>query len=63
MSDIRLPLGDWAAAFIDLVTALLGGFFAVVRDIFAGFYDAIEFVLQAPPFWIVIIGLAAIAWL
>ncbi|HET8778742.1 MAG TPA: ABC transporter permease subunit [Agromyces sp.] len=63
MSDIRLPLGDWAAAFIDVVTALLGGFFAVVRDIFAGFYDAIEFVLQAPPFWIVIIGLAAIAWL
>lgn len=63
MSDIRLPLGDWAAAFIQFVTDVFGGFFSVVRAIFAGFYELVDLLLQTPPFWAVILVLAAIAWL
>lgn len=63
MSDIRLPLGDWAAAFIQFVTDVFGGFFSVVRAIFAGFYELVDLMLQTPPFWAVILVLAAIAWL
>lgn len=63
MNDFRLPLGTWADAFIDFITDVFGGFFTIVRGIFAGFYDLVDFALQTPPFWIVIIVLAAIAWL
>lgn len=62
MTEFRLPLGEWVAAFIDFITEVLGGFFRVVRDVFAGFYDLVEFVLQTPPFWVVILAIAAIAW-
>ena len=63
MNDFRLPLGDWADAVIHFITDVFGGFFTVVRNIFAGFYDLVDFVLQTPPFWVVILVLAAIAWL
>ncbi|KRC61492.1 hypothetical protein ASE14_11550 [Agromyces sp. Root81] len=63
MNDFRLPLGDWADSFIDFITEVFGGFFAVVRGIFAGFYDLVDFALQTPPFWVVIVAFAAIAWL
>ncbi|MFB9308131.1 ABC-type proline/glycine betaine transport system permease subunit [Agromyces hippuratus] len=62
MNDFRLPLGDWADAVIHFITDVFGGFFTVVRNIFAGFYDLVDFVLQTPPFWIVILVIAAIAW-
>ncbi|MGH3704024.1 MAG: ABC transporter permease, partial [Agromyces sp.] len=63
MNDFRLPLGDWADAAIHFITDVFGGFFTVVRNIFAGFYDLVDFALQTPPFWVVILVLAAIAWL
>ncbi|MEF3403139.1 ABC transporter permease [Agromyces sp. CCNWLW203] len=63
MNDFRLPLGDWADAVIHFITDVFGGFFTIVRSIFAGFYDLVDFALQAPPFWVVILVLAAIAWL
>ena len=63
MNGFRLPLGDWVAAFIDFITDVFGGFFTVVRNVFAGFYDALEFLLQTPPFWAVIVVIAGIAWL
>lgn len=63
MNDFRLPLGDWADAVIHFITDVFGGFFTVVRNVFAGFYDLVDFALQTPPFWVVILVLAAIAWL
>jgi len=63
MNDFRLPLGDWAVAFIDFITEVFGGVFAVVRGIFAGFYDLVDFALQTPPFWVVIAVFAAVAWI
>lgn len=63
MNDVRLPLGDWADAVIRFITDVFGGFFTVVRTLFAGFYDLVDFALQTPPFWVVVVVLAAIAWL
>lgn len=62
MSDLRLPLGELAEGFIDVLTDTLGWFFSIVRTVFLAFYDAVEFVLITPPFWIVIAALAALAW-
>ncbi|GAA1827221.1 ABC transporter permease [Agromyces salentinus] len=60
--DFRLPLGDLAEGFIDVLTDTLGWFFQIVRAVFLAFYDAVEFVLVTPPFWLVILALAAVAW-
>jgi glycine betaine/proline transport system substrate-binding protein len=62
MNGFRLPLGEWADAFIEVLTEALAGFFAVLRTIFLGFYDAVDWVLSTPPFWAVILVIAAIAW-
>jgi glycine betaine/proline transport system substrate-binding protein len=45
-----------------VLTDALAGFFAVVRAVFAGFYDLVDLVLSTPPFWIVILAVAALAW-
>jgi glycine betaine/proline transport system substrate-binding protein len=62
MNEFRLPLGEAAEAVIDVLTDALAGFFAVVRAVFAGFYDLVDLVLSTPPFWIVILAVAALAW-
>jgi glycine betaine/proline transport system substrate-binding protein len=63
MNDIRLPLGDIAEAVIDVLTEALDGLFAVIRAVFAGLYDGVDFVLSAPPFWAVILVIAVLAWM
>ncbi|WP_308492512.1 ABC transporter permease [Microbacterium terrisoli] len=64
MSDlIRLPLGDIVEAFITWVIDVFGGFFDVISTIFGGLYDGAEWLFTTPPFWVVIIVIAAIAWL
>jgi len=60
---IRIPLGDWVETFINWVIDVLGGFFDVVSTIFSGFYDGVDWVLSTPPFWLIIIVIAAIGWL
>jgi glycine betaine/proline transport system substrate-binding protein len=62
MNDVRLPLGELAEGAIDVLTEALSGFFAVIRAIFAGFYDLVDLVLSTPPFWAVILVIAALAW-
>ncbi|MEJ1154308.1 proline/glycine betaine ABC transporter permease [Microbacterium marmarense] len=62
MNDFRLPIGDWVEAFIDVLTEALSGFFAVVRAVFLGFYDAVDFVLSTPAYWIIIPLIALLAW-
>ena len=59
----RIPLGDWIDAFITWIIDVLGGFFDVVSTIFAGFYDGVAWLLATPPFWVIIIVIAAIGWL
>lgn len=60
---IRIPLGQWVRGIIDFLKEYLGGFFDLVSTIFSSIYDAAAWVFTAPPFWAIIIVLAAIAWL
>ncbi|GAA1794413.1 ABC transporter permease [Agromyces lapidis] len=62
MNDFRLPLGELAESVIEVVTDVFGGFFAVVRAIFAGLYDAVDLLLSAPPFGVIIAVFAALAF-
>ncbi|WP_207205433.1 ABC transporter permease [Microbacterium protaetiae] len=63
MEIFRIPLGDWVETFVDWVIDVLGGFFDVISMIFGGLYDGVEWLFLTPPFWLVIIVIAAIAWL
>lgn len=59
-----IPLGEWATAVVDFVTATFGGLFDVIRLVFTGMYDGVDWVLQTPPFWGVILIVAILAvWL
>ncbi|GAA4149884.1 ABC transporter permease/substrate binding protein [Leifsonia shinshuensis] len=59
-----IPLGQWATAVVDFVTTTFGGLFDVIRIVFTGMYDGVDWVLQTPPFWGVILIVAILAvWL
>lgn len=60
----RIPVGKWAETGLDWVIANLGAFFDGLKAFFAQFYNGLDWVLSTPPFWAVIIVLAALAfWL
>ena len=59
-----IPLGEWATAVVDFVTITFGGVFDVIRVVFTGMYEGVDWVLQTPPFWGVILIVAILAvWL
>ncbi|WP_069386770.1 ABC transporter permease [Cellulosimicrobium cellulans] len=58
----RIPLGEWVEAFVDWVTAVLDPLFDVVKGVLEGVYDVLEVVLASPPFWLVALVLAALAY-
>ena len=60
--DLRLPLGDWVEAGVDWITANLAILFDFIKTIITGIYDAIEFILIEPPELVLILVLAAIAF-
>lgn len=62
MNGFRLPLGEWVEAFVDFVTEYFGIVFDIIRNVFLAFYDAADWVLSAPPFWAVIIAIAALGF-
>lgn len=60
----RIPVGKWAESGLDWVIENLGAFFDGVKAFFAQFYAGLDWVLTTPPFWAVIVVLAALAfWL
>ncbi|AAT88831.1 glycine/betaine ABC transporter permease [Leifsonia xyli subsp. xyli] len=64
--SFRLPLGDVASHAVDVVTVALGGLgeFDAVRAVFGGLYAGVDWVLQTPPFWGVILLFAILGvWL
>jgi len=63
MNDFRIPLGEWTEVFVDLITENLAGFFSVLRTIFLGMYDGVNWLVSTPPFWVIIIMVAVIALL
>lgn len=62
MNDFRLPIGKWAEAAIDALIEIAQPFFTFLRTIFLSVFDAVAWVLQTPPFWAVLLVLAALAF-
>lgn len=59
----RIPLGAWVESFVDWITDVFDPVFDVVKDVLTAVYDVFETVLASPPFWIVAIVLAGLAFL
>lgn len=62
MSDIRIPLGDWISDFVDWLIENAGAFFDFLRNIMATLYDGLENALISPPFWVIVIIVAVLAY-
>jgi len=62
VNDVRLPLGDIAETFVRWLIDTMGWFFDGLRAIFLAIYDSLEWVLQTPPFWVIIVVLAVLAF-
>ncbi|WP_336631990.1 MULTISPECIES: ABC transporter permease [unclassified Microbacterium] len=62
MDGFRIPLGTVAEAVVDVLGDVFGGFFDAVATVLRAVYGGLETALSAPPFWIVILVLAAIAF-
>ncbi|SDS91783.1 ABC transporter permease [Microlunatus soli] len=58
----NVPLGDWAESLFDWLLANASGFFDVIKAIIGALYSALDFVLASPPYWIMILIFAAIAF-
>ena len=63
MDGFRIPIGSWVNSFIDFVTEYFGWLFDFIAVIFSSLYKGAEWIFTAPPFWVIIIVIAAIAWL
>jgi glycine betaine/proline transport system substrate-binding protein len=62
--DFRLPFGQWATVVVDVVTQVFGPVFDVIRAVFTGLFTGMDWILQSPPFWVVILVIAALGvWL
>jgi glycine betaine/proline transport system substrate-binding protein len=61
--DFRIPLGQWVEGFVDVLTNTLQPVFDVIRAVFLALYDLVNWVLQSPPFWIILLVVAVLAFL
>ncbi|MBD5786358.1 ABC transporter permease subunit [Cellulosimicrobium terreum] len=59
----RLPFGDWVESFVEWLTAVFKPVFAIIKDVLESIFDVLDTVLTSPPFWIVALVLAALAFL
>ncbi len=62
ITDFRLPLGDIVADGIDVLTESLRPVFDLIRFVLLSLYDAVEFLLLSPPFWVIILIAAGLAY-
>ncbi|KIC58024.1 ABC transporter permease [Microbacterium hominis] len=62
MDGFRIPVGQWAETVVDVVGDALRGLFDAVALVLGVVYDAVDAVLMAPPFWLLIVVLAAAAF-
>jgi glycine betaine/proline transport system substrate-binding protein len=60
--DFRLPLGQWVEDGIDYITESFGWFFDAIRFVISATHDSVNVILTSPPFWVMILILAAIAF-
>ena len=59
----RVPLGQWVDGGVAWVTDTFRPLFSFVKDVLVGIYDMLDVVLSGPPFWVVALVLAALAFL
>ena len=59
----KIPIGDWAEAVVDWLTAHGAWFFDGLSAIVTGIIDGILVVLQTPPAFVIIAIVAVLAWL
>ncbi|MCB7137211.1 ABC transporter permease [Cellulosimicrobium marinum] len=59
----RIPLGQWIESFIDWMTDTFRVVFDIIKDVLESVYDGLETILLSPPFWVVALVLAGIAFL
>ncbi|AUG30942.1 MULTISPECIES: proline/glycine betaine ABC transporter permease [Microbacterium] len=62
MEALRIPVGEWAEAVVDVLGDVLRGLFDAVAFVLGAVYDGVDAVLMAPPFWLLILVLAAAAF-
>ncbi|WP_413450998.1 proline/glycine betaine ABC transporter permease [Georgenia phoenicis] len=62
MNDFRIPVGDWADALVDWLTTNLSALFGLVADGLRALFDLAELAFLTPPFWVVVLVLAAVAF-
>ncbi|WP_159500403.1 proline/glycine betaine ABC transporter permease [Microbacterium sp. 18062] len=64
MNDLfRLPLGDVVETIVRFLIDALGWFFDGISAVFDSLYGGLDWVLSTPPFWVIGIALAALAYL
>lgn len=63
MNDFRIPVGDWADALVDWLTSNLSALFGLIADALRWLFDLAELAFSTPPFWVVILVLAGVAFL
>ncbi|WP_046528755.1 ABC transporter permease [Cellulomonas sp. FA1] len=59
----RVPLGQWVDGGVAWVTDTFRPLFSFVKDVLVGIYDMLDVVLSGPPFWVVALVLAGLAFL
>ena len=62
MDGFRIPIGRWIESVVDVMGDVLGGLFDVIAAVLAATYGGLEWALRTPPFWVIILVLAAVAY-
>lgn len=60
--DFSLPLGDVVETFVRFLIDTLGWVFSGIRSALLSVYEPLEWALTTPPFWVIAIVFAALAW-
>ncbi len=58
----RIPLGDWIEDGIDWLTTNVAWLFDFIKVVLTGIYDGLYWVLSTPPYYVIILIFAAIAF-
>lgn len=62
MNDFRIPLGEGAEAVVEVLGDTLGGLFDLIATVLESVYGGLDWALSTPPFWVIIVVFAALAW-
>jgi len=60
---LRIPFGSWIDAGVDWLTTNLGPVFDLIKVVLAFCYSWLDYLLSAPPFWVVVLVVAVLAFL